>query len=145
MKLQVKRINKTLPLPKYHTVGSAAFDLYARVNTIIPPFKPTIIPLNLIVKVPINHFLMLTCRSSLPMKKNLFVANSVGIIDQDYHGDNDEIGLQVINFSKNKVQIKKGDRIAQALLVKITKASLFAEKKVLSTKSRGGWGSTDKK
>lgn len=145
MKLQVKRINKSLPLPRYHTKGSVAFDLYARVNTTIPPFKPTIIPLNLIVKVPKNHFLMLACRSSLPMKKNLFVANSVGIIDQDYHGNNDEIGLQVINFSTNKVQVKKGDRIAQALLVKITKALPFAEKKVLSTKSRGGWGSTDKK
>jgi len=142
MNIHIKRIDKSLPFPQYHTKGSVAFDLCARIETIIAPMKPTIIPLNLIVKIPKGYFLLLASRSSTPFKKNLMVANGIGIIDQDYHGDKDEIGLQVINFSRQNVLVKKGERIAQALLVKIATASKFVEKKQLNIKSRGGFGST---
>ncbi len=72
------------------------------------------------------------------------IANGIGVIDQDYHGDEDEVGLQVLNFSKEPVVVKRGERIAQAILVKIAKASKFIAKKSLAKKSRGGWGSTDR-
>ncbi|PIS15629.1 dUTP diphosphatase [Candidatus Roizmanbacteria bacterium CG09_land_8_20_14_0_10_41_9] len=144
MKIQIKRIDKILPLPQYQTKGSVAFDLVARESKIILPFQPTIIPLNVIIKIPKGYFLLLACRSSLPIKKTLMVSNGIGIIDQDYHGDKDEIGLQVVNFSKEPVTVEKGERIAQAICVKIAKITSFIEKRALSKASRGGWGSTDK-
>jgi len=142
MKVKIKRIDPTLPLPEYQTPGSVAFDLYARKTTTIAPWNPTIIPANIIVDVPEGYFLMLCSRSSTPIKKGLIVANGIGVIDQDYNGDEDEIGVQVLNFTKEDVIIEKGERIAQALLVSIAKVVEFDEVKQMSSKSRGGFGST---
>ncbi len=142
MQIEIKRIDKTLPLPQYHTKGAVAFDLYSRIDITIPRWQPTIIPTNFIIKVPEGYFLMLASRSSTPLKKSLIVANSIGVIDQDYHGDQDEIGLQMLNFSDSDVVVQKGERIGQALLVKITKVSEFTEQETMKKESRGGFGST---
>lgn len=142
MEINIKRIDKNLPLPKYQTNGSVAFDLYAREGTTVEPFEPTIIPTNLIIEVPEGYFLMLASRSSTPIKKGLMVANGIGVIDQDYHGEKDEIGVQVINFTKKPVLIKREERIAQAILVKIAKVESFFEIEKAKSDSRGGFGST---
>ncbi len=142
MKIQIKLIDNSLPLPSYQTKGSVAFDLYSRENLIIEPFKPTLVPLNVIIKVPKGYFLMLAARSSLALKKQLFLANGIGVIDQDYHGEDDEIKASVINFSQKPVEIKKGERIAQGILVKITKVDKFIKKDRMERKNRGGFGST---
>jgi len=143
MNLKIKLIDKTLPLPKYQTKGAVAFDLYSREKTVIPPWQPTLIPLNLIVKIPKGYFLMLCARSSLSLTKNLIVANGVGVIDQDYCGEEDEIKLSVINFSKKEVVVEKGERIAQAILVRIAKVDKFVALSKMNKKSRGGFGSTN--
>ncbi len=142
MNLKIKLIDESLPMPAYQTEGSVAFDLYSRVDMAVEPFSPTIIPTNLIVKTPHGYFLMLASRSSTPLKKNLMVANGIGVIDEDYCGDKDEIGLQVLNFSKKTVHIKKGERIGQAILVKIARAAKFVKTSTMAVKSRGGFGST---
>jgi len=142
MNIRIKRVDPSLPLPKYQTEGSVAFDLYARKEIVTPPWTPTIIPANIIVEVPEGYFLMLASRSSTPIKKKLMIANSIGVIDQDYHGDKDEIGIQVLNFSKENVVVEKGERIAQAILVKIAKVESFEEVKSIKETSRGGFGST---
>src|SRR3989344_436838 len=142
MKVKIKLIDPTLPLPTYQTAGSVAFDLYARQTTIVKPWIPTIIPANIILQVPPGYFLMLASRSSTPIKKHLMVANGIGVIDEDYNGDTDEIGVQVLNFSQEDVVIEKGERIAQALLVKIAKVEDFEEVVSINEKSRGGFGST---
>lgn len=142
MKLTIKRIDSNLPIPKYQTQGSVAFDLYARKTITVKPFTPIIIPANIVVEVPDGYFLMLASRSSTPIKKHLMISNGIGVIDQDYHGDEDEIGVQVLNFSKEEVIIEKGERIAQALLVKIAKVSEFDEVVSIKKNSRGGFGST---
>jgi len=142
MKLKIKRIDSSFPIPQYQTPGSVAFDLYARVTTTVKPFSPTIIPTNIVVDVPEGYFLMLASRSSTPIKKHLMVSNGIGVIDQDFNGDTDEIGVQVLNFSHENVVIEKGERIAQALLVKIAKVEEFEEVDSMSNVSRGGFGST---
>lgn len=140
--LKVKLIDPTMPLPKYHTNGAVAFDVYSRIDIEIAPWIPTVIPLNLVVAVPQGHFLMLSARSSTAKKFGLMVANGVGIIDQDYCGDKDEIGLSVLNFTGSPVHIQKGDRVGQATLVKIAKTHDFAVVTQMGTQDRGGWGST---
>jgi len=142
MNLKIKRVDITLPLPTYQTEGSVAFDLYARTDMTVPPWTPTIIPANIIVEVPRGYFLMIASRSSTPIKKRLMIANSVGVIDQDYHGDTDEIGIQVLNFSDDHVSVTRGERIAQALIVKIAKVERFDEVGSIKATSRGGFGST---
>jgi dUTP pyrophosphatase len=142
MKLCMARVDSSLPLPTYHSAGAVAFDLYSRIDLIIPPFEVVIAPTNLIVEVPKGYVLLLQSRSSLPIKKKLMVANSVGVIDQDYHGPEDEIGIELINFSKHDVAVARGERIAQAMLVSIAKIDEFVESDMSGDSSRGGFGST---
>ena len=143
MKLEIARIDDTLPLPRYHSVGAVAFDLYARTDIVIKPFEVVVAPTNLIVKVPQGYVLLLQSRSSLPIRKKLMVANSVGVIDQDFCGPDDEIGVELLNFSQAPVTVVRGERIAQAMLVAIAKVDSFVEV-VMDGTSRGGFGSTGK-
>lgn len=141
MNLKIKRIDKSLELPEYKTKGAVGFDLTAREEVVVKPFEVTLIPLNIVVKVPKGYSLLLFSRSSTPLKKGLMVANGVGVVDWDYSGEEDEIKLAVLNFTKKQVKIEKGERIAQALIVKVL-VPKFTEVKKMDAKSRGGFGST---
>ena len=144
MKLKIKLIDTTLPTPSYQTKGSAAFDLYSRKTMRIKPFIATVVPLNVVIKIPKGYVLLLALRSSVPLRKSLFIPNGVGVIDQDYHGDEDEIGLEVMNAMKNTITVEKGERIAQALIIPIEKVT-FQVVGTIKNKSRGGFGSTGRK
>lgn len=141
MIIKIKRIDTTLPLPEYATNGSCAFDLYSRETTTISPQQIVLLPSNLIVATPPGYVLILSPRSSLARKKGLIMPNSIGVVDQDYSGDSDEILLQVQNLADREVTVERGERIAQGLLVKIEKAN-WDEVTVMSVESRGGIGST---
>lgn len=144
MKVKIKRIDKSLELPEYKTKGAVGFDLTAREEMVIKPFEITLIPLNIIVKVPKGYGLFLFSRSSTPGKKGLMVANGVGVIDQDYNGEEDELKLAVLNFTKKNVVVEKGERICQAIIAKVL-VPKFNEVKKMSNKSRGGFGTTGHK
>lgn len=144
MKVKIKRIDKSLEIPEYKTKGAVGFDLLAREETLIKPFEVKLIPLNLVVKVPKGYGLFLFSRSSTPSKKGLIVANSVGVIDQDYSGEEDELKLSVLNVTKKNVTVEKGERICQGIFLKLSIAK-FTESKKMSKKSRGGFGTTGHK
>lgn len=144
MQLVVKRVDKSLPFPKYQTEGAVAFDLYARVEMVVKPLEAVLIPLNLIVKVPAGYVFLLASRSSYP-KKGLLIPNGVGIIDQDYSGEQDELKVWALNFTKENIVVEKGERIAQGLLVPLERVKEFVEVDSVVGPSRGGFGSTGKK
>ncbi len=144
MKVAIKRIDVSLPLPVYETNGSVGFDLLTRAETLIKPREIGLIPTNVIVKVPKGYMLLVAARSSTPRKKGLLIPHGIGIIDHDYCGPNDEVLVQVYNFTEKDVVIQRGEKIAQGVLVKIGKAS-WREKGILKKTSRGGFGSTDKR
>ncbi len=141
MKVQIQRVDPTLPLPEYHTAGAAAFDFVTRETTVIEPNALGLVPGNVVVKVPHGYALLVLPRSSLPRKKGLICPHSLGLIDQDYHGPNDEIFVQVKNITDKTVTVERGERIAQGLFVKIERAS-FVEVDGHGVESRGGFGST---
>lgn len=141
MQVNVKRIDPELPMPEFQTHGSVGFDLYARLDTTIEPKQIAIIPANLIVEVPEGHMLMLVSRSSTPRKKGLMKPHAIGVIDQDYCGPDDELGIQVYNFTDEAVTVERGERIAQAIFVKVALPELVETMEVASS-SRGGFGST---
>jgi len=122
--------------------GSAGFDIYAREETTIQPRSLVRVPSNLIIDVPKGYFLMLALRSSTPKHApGLVVPHGVGIVDEYYHGPDDEILIQVFNTSDQVFKIDKGQRFAQGVFVKIGTAD-FREQKMISAKNRGGFGST---
>ncbi|MEK9175059.1 MAG: dUTP diphosphatase [Patescibacteria group bacterium] len=141
MKVCIKRIDKSLPLPEYKTAGAVAFDLASRIDMTILPKSIAYIPLNVALEPPEGHMVLLAARSSLH-KKGLMLANGVGIVDRDFSGNEDEYHAAVYNFSDNPVNISRGDRVAQAVFKPYEKAE-WHEVDDLENKSRGGFGTTD--
>lgn len=141
MKVKIKRLDKTLPLPVYETDGSVGFDLIARENTDIEPGKIAMVPANVIVEVPVGYMLVVASRSSTPLKKGLQPPHGFGIIDHDYCGPQDEIRVLVYNFGRELVTVSCGEKIAQGVFVKIDKFE-WEEVEEIKRPTRGGFGST---
>lgn len=141
MKVRIQRVDKDLPLPRYETEGSVGFDFVAREDVIIPPKTVALIPGNVIVEVPATYMLLISLRSSTPRKKGLLMPHGIGVIDHDYCGPNDEIKIQVYNFTDQPVTVKRGEKIAQGIFVHIDKFE-WEEVEKIREESRGGFGST---
>lgn len=141
MRLAITRVDPSLPLPAYGTPGAAAFDFFARQEVTVPPHALAYIPANAIIRVPEGYVLVVALRSSTPGKKGLLSPHGVGIIDRDYCGPEDEIKIEVYNFTEQPSTVYRGERIAQGLLVPV--ASCEWEEQEPAASSRGGFGSTD--
>lgn len=136
--------DKDITLPVRSTKNSAAYDIKAAEDTIIPSFKPgvkpTLIPTGLKAYCQDDEWLMLASRSSNP-KKGLMMANSIGVIDADYYGNEDNDGhfmFQYWNMTDEDIVIKKNDRIGQAIFMKY----LTADNDEATGERKGGFGST---
>ena len=141
MEISIFRRDRSLPLPKYETPGSAGFDLAASADVTIEPGAIALVPTGLVIAVPAGHFLGIFARSSTPMKKGLMVANGVGVVDSDYCGPDDEVKVQVLNFTQSSVTVRQGDRIAQGLILPFVRAE-WKETTDPPGTTRGGFGST---
>jgi dUTP pyrophosphatase len=140
LQVAIKRIDTDLPLPTYATAGSVGFDLLCREDTEIAPRTVELISSNVIVRIPAGYMLMITLRSSTPLRKGLLIPNGVGIIDQDYCGEGDELRVQVFNFRDEAVTVNRGERIAQGIFIPVMRAS-WNEVDDMG-QGRGGFGST---
>lgn len=140
MDARIRRLDSSVPLPSYQTPEAAGFDLAASEDVLVPPGEVRLIPTGLVVEVPHGYFLGVFARSSTPMKRGLMVANGVGIVDPDYAGPEDQVFIEVVNFTARAVQVKRGDRIAQGLFIPVTQVRWVEGE--TRAKSRGGFGST---
>lgn len=137
----ITRVDPSLPLPRYATEGAAGFDFLCRLDTTVQPHSIARIPANVVICVPRDHVLVVALRSGTPARKGLLSPGGIGVIDPDYCGPDDEIQIQVYNFTDQPVAVERGERIAQGILV----PSLICEWDEMDTsseRSRGGFGST---
>ncbi len=141
MKIKIKRVDKSLPLPEYKTEGAVAFDLYVRETVSIAAHSVKLIPLNLIIELPKECWAMLAPRSS-SHKKGIMAANGIGIGDRDFCGENDEYHFPALNFTDNEVIIERGVRIAQMMIFHHERAEFIEVESFSHNSSRGGFGST---
>ena len=107
----------------------------------IPPGQIALVPTGVAVATPVGYMLLVTARSSTPRRKGLSVPHGVGVIDQDYCGDGDEILCQVYNFTQEPVQVLRGERVAQGIFVRVDRAE-WEEVPSMDAPTRGGFGST---
>ena len=129
-------------LPVYATSGSSGFDLRANVprNTLLLPGKWAILPTGLHFGIPEGYEIQVRSRSGLAARNGIFVLNSPGTIDSDYKA---EVCIILFNLGTEPFEIKPGDRIAQAVVVKVEKVNLIATEVLDKTGDRGGgFGST---
>lgn len=142
MKVKIKRIDKSLPMPAYQTSGAVAFDLYSRIDITIPPKTLERLPTNVVIATPKGYMLEIKDRSSTLKKKGLLV--STGYIDNDYCGDTDEILLQVYNITDSDVLVEKGERLGQGAFVRVDIGE-WEEVGNMEATDRGGFGTTGHK
>jgi dUTP pyrophosphatase len=138
--VRIRRLDPEVPLPSYQTGEAAGFDLAAREDVRVPPGEVRLVPTGLVIEVPRGCFLGIFARSSTPLKRGLMVSNGVGVVDPDYAGPEDEIKVQVVNFTREEVLVRRGDRIAQGIFIPCVRAA-WQEGETRDT-SRGGFGST---
>jgi dUTP pyrophosphatase len=129
-------------LPEYKTEGSACFDFQASTTHTFKSGELYVMGTGVKCEIPKGWCMLVFARSSLGLKK-LIIPNSVGVIDSDYRG---EIKVPLMFFGDEEIVIEKGCRIAQGMLVKVTKAH-FEKRDYLSETMRGigGFGSTGDK
>jgi deoxyuridine 5'-triphosphate nucleotidohydrolase len=98
------------------------------------------VPTGLTVALPPGHELQVRARSGLALREGLLVANGPGTVDEDYRG---EVGVILLNAGDKPVTITRGMRIAQAVLVPVTRGA-WQEVDALPETRRGtgGFGST---
>lgn len=141
MDVRIKRVDKSFPLPEYKTAGAVAFDLYLREDVTIEAADFAMSPTNLIIDIPEGYALVIAARSSSAKKKGLNMRNGIGIIDQDYCGEQDEIHILIQNLTDKDISIPAGERVAQAMFVRVDTARFIEVEKMADT-NRGGFGST---
>ena len=139
--------DKGINLPVRKTKYSAGYDVEAAEDCVIPAFKPgmapTLIKTGIKAYMQDDEMLCLYNRSSNPKKKGLILANSVGIVDRDYYGNEDNDGhimFAFYNVKDTDTEIKKGDAIGQAIFQKY----FVADGDIAEGERKGGFGSTSK-
>lgn len=162
--MEVKVINKSSnPLPAYANAGDSGLDLRAELNEsvvkhqflfnsdlhysglsdcweiTIQPGGRALIPTELYTAIPEGYEVQVRSRSGLALKEGIFVLNSPGTIDAGYRNS---WGVILANFGTKPFTVRHGDRIAQAVLVKVEKIDWNVVQS-LETSNRGMTGFGD--
>jgi dUTP pyrophosphatase len=137
----IHRLDQSVPLPSYATGGAAGFDLASNLDMTIEPGQVALVPTGLVIEVPAGHLLGVFARSSTPLKRGLMVANGVGVVDSDYCGPSDEIKIEVLNFTARPVTVRRGDRLAQGVILPMVRVE-WQEQNEIARPTRGGFGAT---
>ena len=138
-------VYESIKLPKRATMSSAGYDFYTPVDINLKPGETIKIPTGIRAKMEDDWVLMIFPRSGLGFKYRLQLNNTVGIIDSDYYGSDNEghIFIKITNDSnENKeVSVAAGGGFAQGLFIPYG----ITEDDDCEATRNGGFGSTDKK
>jgi dUTP pyrophosphatase len=140
LRVEVFRRDTRAVMPIYKTAGAAAFDLSALDAVTIPAGESARVGTGLVIRVPDGYFLGVFARSGTA-SRGLALGNGVGVIDADYCGPDDELGVLVRNFRSEPMTIAAGERIAQGIVLPCPRAELVEIPRP-AVRNRGGFGST---
>ena len=141
IKVLIKRLEPSVPLPRYAKGGDAGADLVTTKDFTLAPGERALIPTGISIALPDGYVALVHPRSGLAIKHGITLVNTPGTIDAGYRG---EIACILINHDpKESVSFKRGDRIAQLVIQKVERAD-FLEVESLPGSGRGadGFGST---
>lgn len=141
--MKVRIINKSQhELPSYQTSASAGMDLRAQLEAPVrlESLERAVVGTGLYLELPEGYEAQIRPRSGLAARQGITVLNSPGTIDADYRG---EIGVILVNLSREAVTIEHGDRIAQMVIARHEQAEWIEVEALNSTqRGSGGFGST---
>ncbi|MGQ0678814.1 MAG: dUTP diphosphatase [Actinomycetota bacterium] len=140
VEILLKRIDPLMPLPAPARPGDAGVDLRACEPASLKPRERGLIGTGLAVAIPEGFAGFVQPRSGMAIKKGLGLLNSPGLIDSGYRG---ELKIIVINLSDELLEIGRGDRIAQLVILPVPEVSYREVDELAgSVRGDGGFGST---
>lgn len=166
--VNIRKLHADAVIPRYATPGAAAFDLVSVSDVVIAPGDTELVPIGLSFEIPVGYEMQIRPRSGITKNTKLRVGNAPATIDSDFRG---EVNVIIDNvwrkfagkFTKNYVkidgmpepvrggysclkgtyQIRKGDRIAQALIQRIPHVEFTLTDELSETeRGSGGFGSS---
>jgi dUTP pyrophosphatase len=136
--MEVKKLSEFAIIPTRGSIFAAGFDLSSAYDTVVKAKSNAIVKTDLSIAIPVNTYARIAPRSGLAVKN--FIDTGAGVVDYDYRGP---IGIVLFNHSDNDFFIKRGDRVAQLILEKISMVDIIEVKELTSTERGGqGFGST---
>jgi dUTP pyrophosphatase len=164
--VKIRKLHPDAVTPAYATELAAGFDLVAVSSEIIPPGHTRIIPLGFAIEIPEGYEMQVRPRSGMSLSTKLRISNSPGTIDADFrgevkvlidniapvtdkrvphirHADGNIRDLAVSTEVEGSYFIRKGDRIAQAVIAPTVCVNFEVADELSETeRGSGGFGST---
>jgi dUTP pyrophosphatase len=142
MRIPVRRIDRTLPLPAAQHAGDAGYDLRAREGVVLAPAGGrAAVPTGIAVAIPPGWAGLILPRSGLALRHGVTCLNAPGLIDAGYR---DEIRVILVNHDPTEpFKVEVGDRIAQLVIQEVAAAEWDEVEDLGQTaRGQGGFGST---
>lgn len=140
MKIPVLPTESMYQLPAAHHPGDAGADLTAAVDTTIEPHGRALVPSGFSVAIPDGYAGLVMPRSGLAIRSGVTVINAPGLIDSGYRG---EVMVALVNHSDEAFTIRRGDRIAQLVVIAVEYPEFVVVDELDATaRGEGGFGST---
>ena len=137
--LAMRRLEPAATLPTRAHADDAGLDLYSLEDAELAPGQGQVVHTGVAMAIPAGHVGLVCDRSSMA-KRGLKTAG--GVIDAGYRG---EVGVMLWNISTQTHALKKGERIAQLLVIPIaTPAPVDSDDLGETARGVGGFGSTGK-
>jgi len=136
--LLVKMINKEAVLPAYSFESDVGLDLVSVEDVCFLPMEQKPVKTGIAINIPKGHVGLIRDRAGIVGKMNIHTA--AGTFDPGYTG---EVSVMLVNFSDKEVEIEVGMKIAQLIILPVTRVKV-CEVKTLKKTERGnkGFGST---
>ena len=142
MEIPVRILHPDAPLPKYAHEGDAGCDLVAVESRVIEAGGGrAMVSTGLSVAIPEGHGGFVLPRSGLAATHGVTCINAPGLIDAGYRG---EVMVALVNLDPtHDYEVKKGDRIAQLVVLPVPVATFTPVDELPGAKrGEGGFGSS---
>ncbi len=141
MKVSFKLSDGT-EMPSYAHSGDAGLDLRVKERVIVPPHETIMVSSGVSAAIPRAYAGLVMMRSGVSRDSGICLANGVGLIDSGYRG---EIGLPLHNLTDVPVELFRGERVAQLVVVPVMDVECVRVDELPKTeRGERGFGSTGK-
>ena len=138
IKIKIKKVNPDAIIPNYAHSGDAGMDIYSCEDCSINPKERFLVSTGLSIELPEGYVSFIKDKSGIAYKKG--ITTMAGVIEYTYRG---EYKVLLFNTSDEVYTIKKGEKIAQLVILPVTTAEIEEVSELSDTpRGEGSFGST---
>jgi dUTP pyrophosphatase len=139
MEIKIKKLKAEAELPSYAHPGDAGLDIRSLEDYTLQPGEQKIFMSGFALEFPEGYMAIIKDRGSMAKAK---LHTTGGVFDAGYRG---EYNISLVNLGPQPYQISHGDKIAQLVILPVTRATITEVKTLTdSSRGKGAFGSTGK-